>query len=407
MAEFKKNMQLFKLGKIIVLIVALSAISITLWFFASNQAKTLQRDTSVLMDRYYLLKQSNPEGAKKALMVILRQNNNDVPALKELSQIYLRKKNTQEALPLIKHLHQLLPDNPDYTLQLGRLYYEDGNWQNAYLLFKMIKKNEAPALKIDAQIMLNKMATYLPNYKIDAFMQLKKVKQEDEQSIVAQILLNYFYKIKVEDLNEAKKLLSFLDLMIKNPMISEEMGYFALQEGHQIKAIAYFLSAYSEKPSAQLALQLAYLYMNQKNDSEAAQFFLVASLSNDLKIKTAALRGYELANQTKDIAAGNKPINSKSIAIPSSIKSITASREKVLLDQFYTLKRKNKHAAWLLIKQIIASYPNNILALKEGGFLAIEEGYRIDSISYFTKAYDLTYQADLAMQLGYLYDSIP
>ena len=74
-----------------------------------------------------------------------------------------------------------------------------------------------------------------------------------------------------------------------------------------------------------------------------------------------------------------------------------------LLDRFYALKKQDKQAAWQLIQQIIQRYPESSTALKEGAFLAINLGYRNEAISYLSRAYHLNAQADLAMQLAYLY----
>lgn len=74
-----------------------------------------------------------------------------------------------------------------------------------------------------------------------------------------------------------------------------------------------------------------------------------------------------------------------------------------LLNRFYALKQQDKQAAWQLIQQIIELYPENSTALKEGAFLAINLGYRNEAISYLSRAYRLNAQAELAMQLAYLY----
>ncbi|WP_298625564.1 hypothetical protein, partial [uncultured Legionella sp.] len=212
-----------------------------------------------------------------------------------------------------------------------------------------------------------------------------------------QILLNLFYKIRQDTPQQAKDLLEALDLITQdNYLIHEEMGYIALQRGDTVQAISSFSRAYNEKPSARTALQLAYLYMNVHNRPEAAQFFFLASQSDDPQIKSASLRGYELTHAER-VNPGPE------LSMHHSLQT----EDLLLLDQFYALKKSNKDAAWFLIQKIINKYPNNTTALKEGGFLAIEKGERTKAIAYFTKAYELTYQPDIAMQLGYLYDQTP
>lgn len=389
---------MFKINKIIFLLITVFCILAALVFLAFNEAKILRRDPSVLMNRYYLLKQKNPDAAENALSVILRQDASYLPALNELSQIYIRKKNTKAALPLLEQLHAEFPDDPKYTQQLAYLYYDNGNWQQARSLFAQLVKETSPGFKQEALVMLDKMASYFPYYRTYALADLKNVKQQSSSSRVVPILLDYYYKIKKDTPVQAKNLLALLDLLSQdNPLIHEEMGYIALQKGDQDQAISYFSRAYDETASPQLALQLAYLYMNKTNHEKAASLFLLASSSNDPRIRNAAFRGYDVANMNGHIGLTNELTAQKSMA----------SEDTLLLDQYFALKKHNTDMAWVLIQQIIKKYPNNIMALKEGGFLAIDKGHRAKAITYFTKAYELTWQPDLAMQLGYLYDQTP
>jgi tetratricopeptide (TPR) repeat protein len=347
------------------------------------------------MNRYYLLKHADPHAAQKALIVILRQDNSYLPALKELSQIYIKEKNNQAALPLMEQLHKLLPNNSYYTQQLATLYYEQSEWQKAQFLFKQIGENKSSIFSAEALKMLDKMDSAIPYYNIGATVESKQEKASNDSSLVAQILLNYFYKIQKETPKEAEHLLSLLDLISPgNYLIHEEKGYIALKRGDEKQAIEYFSQAYNENPLAQIALQLANIYVSQKNNQQAAQLFLLASRSDDLQIKNTALKGYEVTHQIGSFAVVNTQFAQKN----------TATVDSIMLDQFYALKKYNKDAAWLLIQKIIDKYPENSIALKEGGFLAIDKGYRTEAITYLTKAYKLTYQPDLAMQLGYLYD---
>lgn len=67
----------------------LIAASILLLFFATfviaaiKQAKELHRDPTVLMHKYYQVKYTNPSAAKKILLIILKQEPNYLPAVRE------------------------------------------------------------------------------------------------------------------------------------------------------------------------------------------------------------------------------------------------------------------------------------------------------------------------------------
>ncbi|RUR13719.1 tetratricopeptide repeat protein [Legionella sp. km772] len=384
---------MFKPRKSIIILSVVSIIVIVLFLHAREAAHRLHRDPEVLMNRYYLLRQSNPEAANNALLILLQQDKNHVQALEELSQIYLQQHHLAQAKPLLAQLHQLKPEEQAYTFELASLYYEEGNWDKAQQLLDELKKGTNWDYKLKAQTLLSQMDSYLPFYQHKALVSSISTEEQPQASGLTTILLNYFYTIQHNEPEKAAQLLSLLDtLTADNTAIPLEMGYLSLQRKENKQAISHFLKAYALKPNPELALQLAYLYASDKQESEAAQFFLLAMTAQDLKIKRAAAKGYAVVNSSQ-------PSPSK-----LALTQIPKTHDSLLLDQFYLLKKHNKQAAWELIQQIITQYPNNLTALKEAGFLAIDLKQRNDAIRYFSRAYELCYQPDLAMQLGYLYD---
>lgn len=367
-------------------------------FFAKRQAKSLERDPVVLMNKYYLFKKTNPDAAKMALKFILQQNDHDLPALKALSAAYLEEKNLQQALPLIQQLHHIQPDNDQYTYQLAALYYERGEWEKAFPLLLSLKQQDSLGFRIQAQSILNAMASFIPHYTTNATVLILNQPGQYNPGKIEQIYLDLFYKLKTSKLDNAKALLTVLQFIAPdNAMVNEEMGYMALQKKDYEQAIHYFLAAFNEKPSARLALQLGYVYMTAEKRVQAAEFFLIASQSTDLPLKSQALKGYEVARQSSLLAIPGHQL-------VSAIQQQTATRENLLLDHYYLLKKKDKKAAWVLIQQIINDYPKNVVALKEGGYLAISQKAPKKALLYFSEAYRLTYEPELAMQLGYLYN---
>lgn len=377
---------MLKHGKSTVLITLGILILSGLLALAYKEAHLLHRDPKVLMDRFYLLKQSHPDEAQNALKILLRQEVNYLPALHELSQIYLNEHHNTEALPLLVHLHELEPDNKQNTLALARLYYYKSDWDKAKVLLSQMEPT--PHLMSETQSLVQQMNSSIPPYKEQALViYLNPTK---ELPLLNQILLARFYQQQKNQPQQAEQLLALLDLIsVDNPNIPMERGYLALQKKEDASALAYFLRAYNSEPSASTALQIAYLYVNQKQTKTAAAYFLAAMTSTEEHIKKTAAKGYQSVTQSTQLIIA---------------KSNNASKESLLLDEFYHLKKHNKKAAWTLIQQIIHRYPNNLLALKEGGFLAIDEHHRADAIVYFNKAYNLSYKPDLAMQLAYLYD---
>ena len=388
---------MLKKNKYVVITVTLILLSaITLFSLARKEARLLYRDPHVLMDRYYLLRGSNPQAAQDALKIILRQNQNYIPALNELSHIYIKNHDASAALPLVEHLNRLQPNDAGSTFQLGVLYYQQGQWQKASILFNELTQNKSNPISINARNMLDNMASILPYYRIKATVAATQPKAHMENnSQTIQILLSLFYQTKKIAPQQATSLLELLNVLSpNNNAASLEMGYVALQKHQNTKALSYFIDGYNQQPNASIALQIAYLFLAQQQPQQAAPYFLLATQSDDPHIRKIAGKGYWLSKQTL-----TSETHKQLLALQSKI-----SPDSRLLDQFYHLKKQNKQAAWQLIQHIIQRYPNNITAVTEGGFLAIQLKHRQKAIDYFTQAYRLSYRPDLAMQLGYLYD---
>lgn len=379
---------MLKLSKFTLLIFIFISTAI-LALLARKEALFLHRDPEVLINRYYLLRDTDPKAAQNALLILLQQDKNHIQALQELSQIYIREHHIDLALPLATQLHLLVPQNEEYMLQLALLYYSNGQWDQADTLLNALTKGPSWTYKIKAQEVLTQMASSLPYYQNNAIALHNNSTQDQSQVIT--ILLNYYYQLKKEQPHKAEQLLDLLDTLTNdNALIPLESGYTSLQEKHQQHAIDHFLKAYEIKPNAELALQLAYLYAGAKQEQKAASFFLAATLTTDNKIKEEAKKGYMVVTH-------NAPTS-----IPAN--TTKSSAESLLMDNFYLIKKNNQEAAWTLIQNIITRYPNNLTALKEGGFLAIDLNHRNKAIVYFTKAYELSFEPNIALQLGYLYN---
>jgi thioredoxin-like negative regulator of GroEL len=380
---------MFKISKFISVILVLLTILILLVIAARKEAHHLKRDPEVLLNRYYLLKKSEPIAARKALTLVLQQDNQHTLALKELSQTYIKENKIGEALPLLEQLHHLEPNDQYHTLQLAHLYFSYGEWGKAQTLLIELKKGQSKELQIKAQIVLNQMASYVPYYQSSAGIVIRS-QDKSEQSQIVTILWNLFYKLQKNDPKQARQLLTLLSMIdTSNTVIPLEMGYLALQQKNPKQASNYFLQSYNLNPSLEVALQLAYLYASQNQKKTAGQFFLLVLNSSKTQIKEAAAKGYAFVSQT-----------------PPAPKKIKTSQQDLLMAQFYLLKKYNKQASWQLIKTIIARYPTHFTALKEGGYLAIELHDHKQAIAYLTQAYELHEEPDLAMQLGYLYDGL-
>ena len=136
-----------------------------------------------------------PQGhtaAKRALIILLKQNNNDLPALRELSQWYLNDHNLQAALPLLQRLHILLPENTTYAYQLAYVFYERGMWSDAVLLFSSLAQHTTGHLKTQAELALKAMDSYLPYYNYSASVDNLSASGQEHQSLNSQHLFPIF-----------------------------------------------------------------------------------------------------------------------------------------------------------------------------------------------------------------------
>ena len=264
------------LKKRIFYILVFLFIGLILFIFeAIHQAKLLNRDVRVLMDKYYQLKYSDPVAAEEALQIVLRQNKQYLPALKESSQWYLHENNLKQAQPLLERLHQLLPENNQYTFQLGYLYYQQGQWRKASDIFSYLMQRGSGHIVVSAQKALNAMASFLPNYA-DYSRYLAKESQPSRS--------------RNPSLDQTEPLpLGSGNFPFRGVRRSvQQKGYEALAQGQRIMAIDYFTKAYAQTHNPSLAMQLGYLYDGLNDKPRAYSYFQQATKSRDPVLKLNA-----------------------------------------------------------------------------------------------------------------------
>ncbi len=103
------------------------------------------------------------------------------------------------------------------------------------------------------------------------------------------------------------------------------------------------------------------------------------------------------------------PLTQSSIASANTLTkpaTIASDQSTALLNQYYELKKTDPNKAYTLIQQIVAQYPDNVMALKEAGYGAIAQNDNRSALIYFLQVYFLTKDPEIAMQIGYLYDGL-
>lgn len=269
---------------------------------AAKQANHIQRDPLVLMNKYYWLKEKNPEAAKKALLIILEQDKYYLPALKESTQSNLFNNQPQQKLIFLKRLHEQLPQKNEYTYQLAYLYYQTGDRAQAKLLFMSLRDHVSGKLKIKAEEGLRAMASYVPYYQYHTHVEY--LTAPDRSSAIQKIVvtshpvsiriekltspksshlvssLDQFYRVKDKDSPSANRLIyQLLQKQPKDVLTLKEAGYLAIRQGRTRDAIDYFSRAYAITHQYDLALQLAYLYEHLHETRAACHYFNIATHS--------------------------------------------------------------------------------------------------------------------------------
>lgn len=235
-----------------------------------QQTKHIHRDRSALMNKYYRLKRVDPKAAHRALLILLAEDSTYLPALKEASQWYLYNNNVEEALPILRILHERIPTEHKYTLQLAYLHYQNGQWLEAISLFEFLSRKSTGEIKILAQQAILSMKSYMPMSPLWSAPTTSNL----------QVRENVASLVKINSTNLTNK--------VQKKLSEQDAGYLSIREGNPCKAIDYFTKAYVKTYEPSLAMQLGYLYDQIDDKPTAYQYFKQASKSSDPKLALSA-----------------------------------------------------------------------------------------------------------------------
>lgn len=311
-----------------------------------NASKPYQRSISTLFDQYYRLKDTNPAAAKLSLEYILNQEPTNKLALSELKKF----QHKDEKLAL--RLNLQFTDSASNSTRIG----------------------------------LNER-TNIP-------LPIENIVNNPSAAILTLPLFAQYYQIKTKNPIQAAAILQ--EILLLNPNASlayTELGYLALNAGETKKAIIYFEGSYALEPNAQIAAQLGYLMIDMKQLNKAEYYFEQSIILNDgtpnPQILLIQSQLQALLNPAK------KPVK-LSQSSPFSYDN--------LMNKYYQLKKENPALAQVLLLQVLAHYPTDILALKEAGYNYLAQKNYTTALSYFLQAYQLNKDPTLAMQIAYIYN---
>ncbi len=270
--------------------------------FIAIQAYNLYSDTAKrtpenLLNQYFRLMTSNPEGAKRALELILAQDPRNHEAMRETGFWYLRQGDVNMAIKQFKLTQQLYPDDKKIAFQLKSLNEMLGIKSTASHLIKsapatelhltVINLNRKPVIDLTSNLQLAAdMAlpseTTVKNPGAQTSNKLASTTTATTTTLRNQ-LLNAFYQNRVNNIPAAWSALNKLLLLYPNDLVGlKEAGYYALGQDKKEQAAEYFKQAYEVSHDPYLAMQEAYILTSINQNRLAYHYFDLATNNPNL-----------------------------------------------------------------------------------------------------------------------------
>lgn len=391
-----------------------------------------------LLSRYYQLKNKNSSVASEMLDQILKYYPSNQIALREKAYWYLKHGDPKNALLYFEKAYQNDPQDVKVIAELTKLYTIFGEKSKIApmiantlqqkqldpgLLQKMQQLSQQADIKtyVDADYNVNiyrvlrstlnnylshqNVGNWLPlfeDYQTISLLKLQKMHsfashpEEFEKRVLTRAhYLNQFYELREQN---KQKALAALEAMLQqypqDTLALKEAGYFYLAQKKYKKAFEYLEKAYHLTMDKTLALQLAFIADRLKIRDEAIKYFKIAAQTKDEKAKRTALKALAYYRKMMAIKAKTQPVVT------------TMSRRDQLLNAFYDAKKTNPARAWQLIVKFVNQYPYDVQGLKEAGYFALDKKNQIAAFHYLNRAYFLTQDAQLALQVAYILDGL-
>lgn len=255
-------------------------------------------------------------------------------------------------------------------------------------------------------------------------------------------LLNQYYALMKTDPDSAKRALELiLEKNPKNIIALKELGYWYLKNGDVRNALKQFESVHTYYPDDLTTIkQLSYIYDSLGLKASAAKLSSLYEAKNYLTLpkiqryaqsyfreSTALTHLLQQSIQDATFTFNIMPdtftaqvdalqvnlsptlmlavIQQQPQGTPASILGSMSERDR-LLNEYYKIKKINEIAACYLITRLADKYPNDVLILKEAGYLALKNKNNLYAYYYFCRAYALTKDPTLALQNGYILDGL-
>lgn len=374
---------------VITLLVAL----VVLTYVAYIQSQHIKRDIPTLLNHYYRLKELKPQQAKNALDIIIHQEPENKLAYREMANWYANHGHRQHALAFLQTAHRRFPHDPQFTVQLAKLYQSMGQARKASALLN--EMNQSPEFNPNKKTTFYQKSFSVTQTKPD--MQVSFISPINISKYSANPLYPLYLKAQENNRTNPKiaqqALEQILAMNANEYRALLELGYLALNSGHKKAATSYLVKAFSVQPESRVALQLGYLFVKQKQINSGTKYFKYAlDKGNEQEKKQARSALYYLERLQSASLAGSE--------------TNQLSHKDKLLNIFYQQRQKNPTKAWQAIKTLLKQFPNDIRLWKEAGYYAITHHQTKQALTYWLHVYQLEANPEYALQLGYLYDGL-
>jgi len=371
-------MRVTKHSKYIITIVILVILGIFIDFVFYVKNNFNIRGQTSLINQYFKLRDTDPADAKHALERLLQNDPTNLIAMRELGYWYIRQGDINSALKQFTLAHRVYPDDQRIALELGKLYILTKQYTQATSLLNEAAKTVDLHLKQQAQIALSQIPATASSATEKHFT------------------VNAPGNLKILTIYTAA------------------VGHPASQSKNLVSNTLGEITLVAKEPSVIIKPTLCQA-QSTTNKLPTKQYFATKTLGN-LQILTMmppiSTPKIEYIEKTPSITASNQTITSeKTISITNSsvvetknknIALIKSNERDELFNQYYALKKDHPQQAWKLLQKILKKYPNDIDALKEAGYTTLNAKDNISAYGYFKRAYEITRDPQLAMQLGYI-----
>ncbi len=218
------------------------------------------------------------------------------------------------------------------------------------------------------------------------------------------VLMNLYYQKKTSNPKIARQALELILKQDPHHLLALiELSQWLIQEKDLMGALPSVERLHQELPEEkQYTFQLAYLYYH-KGLWERAKTLLL-TLTHDPTNPWYQPAALALHAMTSFIPNYKDWVDAYFFS-PYSF-DFDHDSDRVDLNTFYRLKKHDLISARRHIEAINHAHPKDVQALKEAGFLAIQEERIGDAVRIFMRIYAITEDPADAMQIGYLYSSL-